>query len=433
LIFDRLTGREVMDFVLYGISHRDCPIEKRELVVFSPHQRSDMLKKMSGETKIQEAVILQTCNRTEFYFYTDDEKGCGDFAASLAGQMRPGAEVIWKKFCRKQTGMDVVGHLFEVAAGLDSQMLGESQVLGQVKDAYSESVAHKMSKLIFNHLFHLAFRAGKAVRSKTDINCGAVSVALAAVELAKKTMDLEGSKIMLVGAGQNASIAAKYLSKLDNSELIIANRSLSNAEALIDRIGKGHAIKLTGIPKVLDEVDLVISTTSCELPIITYQSVRKSLSGRKRPLIAIDIAVPRNIDPKICKFGCVKLYDIDDLKGQIDRNMKKRRCEVPKAKKIVEKFASGFESWMEGLNVVPVIARLNQEIIHLAHNEAARYAKDFKSGNHNAEEKLKLFAESLARKILAEPINFIKGTDYKASDPEHKQAVDLIKKMFLKE
>ena len=420
-----------MNLVLYGISHRDCPIEKRELLTFTLHQRSLILKKMNVGGKITEAAILQTCNRTEFYFYAEDEKTCKKFLDSLVGHIRPDAAGTWKSFSREKTGMDVVRHLFEVAAGLDSQMLGESQVLGQMKNAYSESVEHKMSKLIFNHLFHCAFRAGKAVRSKTDINCGAVSIALAAVELAKKTIDLSASSALVVGAGKNAALVAKYLSKLNIADLIIANRTLPNAEALIARLGKGLAVKLTDIPKSLDDVDLIISTTSCEMPVITYQSVKDTLSRRKNPLLAIDIAVPRNIDPKISRFGCVKLYDIDDLKNRIDRNIKKRRCEVPKAKRIVEEFTADFSAWLDGLNVVPVISKLNNKIMRLAHIEAARYAKDFSKSNHDAEDKLRLFAQSLAKKILAEPINFLKGSDYKASEPEHKQAVDLINKMFL--
>ncbi len=181
-------------------------------------------------------MILQTCNRLEFYTYARKSFDCRGFLTALIGQVRPGAGDTWSKYSSESLGIDVARHLFEVAAGLDSQMIGENQVLSQVKSAYTQSLDCRTSSMIFHRLFHNAFRAGKAVRTDTNINCGAVSVGLAAVELAKKKIKMTGSTAMVIGAGENAELVARYLLKAGLSRLIIANRSKQRAKALASRL-----------------------------------------------------------------------------------------------------------------------------------------------------------------------------------------------------
>jgi glutamyl-tRNA reductase len=417
-----------MKLVLNNVTYHNCPVQLRERVAFTTEKRRFMLKKMHAEEHISEAAILETCNRSEFYTYAKKDFDVRGFLAELIGQMQPEAADTWSKYSQESTGIDAVRHLFEVAAGLDSQMIGENQILSQVKSAYTESIDCRMSKFMFHHLFHNAFRVGKTVRTNTDINCGAVSISLAAVELAKKKIDLSASTAMIIGAGENAELAATYLLKSQLPTLIIANRNTKKAQALRTRLKTGEIISLADIVNKLAEVDLVVSSTAAAEPIVTYQAVADSLSRRQKALLIIDIAVPRDIEPQISQFECVSLYNIDDLNEQISRNREKRSNEIPKAQAIVAEFTDKFMQWYDSLNLVPTITQLTQKGLILAHSEAKRYAKDFGQGSND---KLELFAESLVKKMLHGPISFLKsGTDEEPST-EQLQAVDLINKMFL--
>jgi glutamyl-tRNA reductase len=417
-----------MKLVLNNVTYRNCPVHLREKVAFTPEKRRLLLKKMHSGQRISEAAILETCNRSEFYTYANKDFNVSDFLAELIGQTQPEAIDTWNRYSRESFGIDAVRHLFEVAAGLDSQMLGENQILSQLKSAYTESIDCRMSKFLFHHLFHNAFRVGKTVRTNTNINCGAVSISLAAVELAKKKIDLSTSTAMVIGAGENAALAARYLLKAQLPNLIIANRNTKKAHALRAYLKTGEIISLADIADRLADVDLVISSTAAAEPIVTYQAVANSLSQRQKPLLIIDLAVPRDIEPQINQFECVSLYNIDDLNKQISRNRKKRSNEIPKAQTIVAESTDKFMQWYDSLNLIPTITQLTQKGLMLAHTEAKRYAKDFNEGSGN---KLELFAESLVKKILHGPISFLKNDTDEEPTTEQLQAADLINKMFL--
>jgi len=416
-----------MKLVLYSVNHHNCPVEVREKLGLSEQQRQFCLGKMGDEDQISEAVILCSCNRVEFYIYAKESFDCDRFLSGLIGQVLPGAAEAWCKYKRAATGIEAVRHLFEVAAGLDSQMIGENQILSQVKSAYKTSLDCRMSKFVFHRLFHSAFRVGKAVRSDTDINCGAVSVSLAAVELAKRKIDLPTAAAMVIGAGANAELAARYLLKAGLGSLVIANRDTEKARAVALRLKAGEVIALADIAEKLAEVDLVISSTGSAEPIVTYRQAADKLADRNRTLVIIDIAVPRDIEANIGRFECVCLYNIDDLNAQISRNEQKRRCEIPKARRIVDEFTDKFMQWQESLNLVPVISQLTQKGIELADSEARRYAKDFSQADSD---KLKLFAESLVKKVMHGPISFLKNGADEEFNTEQLRARDLINKMF---
>lgn len=416
-----------MKLVLNNITYHNCPVYLREKVSFTQQQQF-MLRQMHAVEEISEAVILQTCNRLEFYLYAGKNFDCRKFLAELIRCVCPDAVETWNRYSTQNTGIDVVRHLFEVAAGLDSQMIGENQILSQVKSAYSMSIDCRMSKMIFHRLFHNAFRAGKAVRTKTNINCGAVSISLAAVELARAKLDLSSASAMVIGAGENAELAARYLLKARLPRLIVANRNPRKAEAMTARLKTGRIIPLSDIPAELPDVDLLVASTAAAEPVVKYQAVKDVLNKRKKPLLIIDIAVPRDIQPSISRFECVSLFNIDDLNEQIKFNIEKRSSEIPKARAIVDEFTDRFADWLNSLNLVPVISELTQKGIHLAHSEAARYAKDFAAADS---EKLRAFAESLVKKVLHGPVSFIKAGGSEELSSEQLQAVDLINKMFL--
>ncbi|MHC4455777.1 MAG: glutamyl-tRNA reductase [Planctomycetota bacterium] len=420
-----------MNLVLNNITHHNCSVELREKVSFTDRQRQFCLREMHKKDEIDEAAVLNTCNRTEFYISAKDSFNVRQLLAELIGQVRPDAVDTWNKFSTQSTGMDVVRHLFEVAAGLDSQMIGENQIFSQVKAAYTESIDCKMSRFLFHRLFHTAFRAGKAVRTQTNINCGAVSIALAAVEFTRKKIDLPTSSAIVIGAGENAELVAKYLLKAGLPCLIIANRNIQKAKALASRIKSCQVISLADITNRLQQVDLIIATTAAAEPVLTYQEVADNLAQREKKLLLIDIAVPRDIDPAVSRFEPVTLINIDDLNAQINHNKKKRSSEIPKAQKIIEDFADSFSRWYDSLNLIPAIAKLNKKGTELARSEARRYAKDFGKDN---KEKLELFAESLIKKVLNGPISFLKkGAEDEHLNAEQLQVVDMINKMFLSE
>ncbi|MGD0552052.1 MAG: glutamyl-tRNA reductase [Sedimentisphaerales bacterium] len=417
-----------MELVLQSVNYHDCPIGRREKVSLANGQAQEMLRALLDKDGIVEAAILQTCNRTEIYLYAKKGIDWLKPVSELMGQLGDEAGQTWQKYCIQKRGIDVARHLFAVAAGLDSQMLGENQILSQVKAAYIESIGCRASRFIFHRLFHTAFRVGKAVRTQTDINCGAVSISLAAVELAKEKIKSDKAVAMIIGAGENAELAARYLVKGGLKQLIIANRNKDNADELCGRLGTGRVIGLDEIPACLDEANLVIASTGATQPVVNYENVKDVLSKRKKPLLMIDIAVPRDIDERIAQFDCVTIVNIDDLDKRIAVNREKRSTEIPKAEKIVDEFTKQFANWRDSLSIVPVVTQLTQRAIELARAEARRYAKDF--GTENAA-KLETFAESLAKKLLHGPVSFLK--DASDDDPTTQQlrALDLVNKMFL--
>ena len=229
-----------MKLVLHNLTYHDCPVEVREKVSFTPEQRYALLKTMHRQPEIAEAVILQTCNRLEIYLYAARDFDCGAFLGELLASQDERAAAAWADHSREIAGTDVVRHLFEVAAGLDSQMIGENQILAQVKAAYTESIQAHMSRLILHRLFHHAFRVGKAVRTHTDINCGAVSIGLAAVEMARQKVNLGTAGVMIVGAGENAELVARYLAKTELGQLTIANRDRDKARTMARGFDRGR-------------------------------------------------------------------------------------------------------------------------------------------------------------------------------------------------
>jgi len=416
-----------MKLVLNSTTHNECPVQQREKLSLTDEHVKVMLKAMHEKPGINEAAILKTCNRLEFYIYAKKEFDCEAFLCELLQQVNPQGVNCWKKFSKNMKDIGAVRHLFKVSAGLDSQMLGENQILSQVKEAYAVSTHYKMSRFVFHRLFHNAFRVGKMVRSLTDINCGAVSISLAAVELAKKELNLENCCAAVVGAGENAELAAKYLCSAGLGRLRVVNRNIENAQALCESLNAGTAVDLQELKGEIAVADLVICSTAAQEFVVSYDDLKDLLDGRDRPLVIIDVAVPRDVAPEVGDIDCVKLYNIDDLDERICTNRQKRVNEVPKANEIVDEYTDKFFKWHDGLKVVPVISDLHQQGSDLATAEVERYAKDFTTGDR---EKLELFAQSLVKKVLHGPVSFLKSSGEDELTEEQMMALDFINKMF---
>ncbi|MDH7599048.1 MAG: glutamyl-tRNA reductase [Sedimentisphaerales bacterium] len=414
-----------MRLAVHAITHQGCPVEIRERLMLDQQQRRSLLRSCHAQRAISEACILQTCNRLEFYLVTGEQFDQRAFLQSQLQDLRNEGD-LWARHARSMEGSDAARHLLMVATGLDSQLIGENQILAQVKAAYCEAVAAHTTKLILNRLFHLAFRAGKDVRANTTISRGAVSIAQAAVEVAARSMDLTKARALVIGAGENAHLVASALVKKGLAELVIANRDQERAVALCSQLGLGKAIGLEQISRQLRRADLVISSTGSSDLVITEQLAGPILAARRRPILMIDLAVPRDIDPVLGKIKTVMIKNIDDLDQHINASRSKRADQIPKAKAIVDQYLQQFQDWRNGLSAVPLVCALMETAMSTARLHASRYAKGFCQEDRQA---LVAFAESLAKKLLHGPISFARRIGQEPS-ADQIAAAELLRQIF---
>ncbi len=348
-----------MHLTLVGLSHKTAPVEIREKLTFPAHRQEEALSLLCSTPAVAEAVIVSTCNRTEIY------------AVTAAGSDGPGAIIDFiceyhdldphelVPYLYISEGEAVIKHLFRVVASLDSMVLGEAQILGQVKEAYELSFENGASQRVFNKLFRQSFLVGKRVRTETEIGENAVSISYAAIELAKKVFDsLDGRTILVLGAGKMSELTAKHLVANGVGKVLVANRTYERARELADKFG-GEAIIYEQLYDRIGEADIVISSTAATHYVITKDKLAAARRGRKgSPLFLIDIAVPRDIDPGVNDLGDVYLYDIDDLSGVVSQNLEERMREAERAEVIIAEEMREFEVWLESMEVVPTVAAI---------------------------------------------------------------------------
>ncbi|HSK47536.1 MAG TPA: glutamyl-tRNA reductase [Coriobacteriia bacterium] len=347
-----------MHLTLVGLSHKTAPVEIREKLTFPAQRQEDALSRLADSEAVSEAVILSTCNRTEIYAVTstgfDGPEAIIDFMADYHDLDRH--ELV--RYLYISEGEAVVKHLFRVVASLDSMVLGEAQILGQVKEAYDHSFSHQASGRVFNKLFRQSFEVGKRVRTETEIGENAVSISYAAIELAKKVFDkLEGRTVLILGAGKMSELTAKHLVCNGVERVLVANRTYERAEELASKFG-GEAIRYDDLFTRMREADIVISSTAATHYVITRDKVAQAARHRRDPLFLIDIAVPRDIDPACASVDDVFLYDIDDLNGVVSSNLEERMVEARRAEVIIEEEMAEFERWIESMEVVPTVAAI---------------------------------------------------------------------------
>ncbi len=363
-----------MYLILVGLSHKTAPIEIRERLTFPAHKQAEALSLLTSGDTIAEAVIVSTCNRTEVYAVASGaDAGVDaviDFMADYHSLDRH--ELVRSLYINH--GDAVVRHLFRVVASLDSMVIGEAQILGQVKEAYEHALGNGATGKVFNKLFRQSFEVGKRVRTETEIGENAVSISYAAIELAKKVFDtLEGRTILILGAGKMSELTAKHLVSNGVKSVLVANRTYERAQELAERFN-GEAIRYDDLYDRMRDADIVISSTAATHYVITKEHVAQSMRGRGgRPLFLIDIAVPRDIEPAVNELGNVFLYDIDDLNGVVESNLEERMREARRAETIVEDEFGVFARWRESLEVQPTVAaiRARADVIRQAEMEKA--------------------------------------------------------------
>jgi glutamyl-tRNA reductase len=351
-----------------GISHRTAPVELRECVDFARRGLEAALSALAARNVTREAVVLSTCNRAEIYGGAESDEAaesCGRFIGEFHG-------IAWDALAPHLViyrGPEAADHLFRVAAGLDSLVVGEPQILGQVKNAFATATGLKSTGALTNRLFTSAFSVGKRVRSETGLGEGAVSVSYAAIALAKKIFgQLGGLNVLILGAGEMAKLTGTHLQAQGVKRLTIASRTLQNAQGLAARL-QGGAVPWTSLGQSLADADIVVTATGSAEPVLTRAGVEEAMRPRRsRPLFVIDIAVPRDVDPAVGTLDQVFLYNIDDLQTIVKENLARRSSEVARAEVIVREEVDRFKSWMQSREVVPTVVALRQrfEAIRIA-------------------------------------------------------------------
>ncbi len=414
-----------MDILVVGINHRTGPVELREKLAISQGEAKGFYSKLLDYQRVREALILSTCNRVEVYSWAN--KGGEDHIISTLEEVKgvPAQEIMPCLYIYR--GEEAVKHVFMVASSLDSMVIGEPQIVGQVKDAFESALTSNATGVILNQLMKKALSVSKRVRTETGIGESAVSVSYAAVELAKKIFgDLANRRAMLVGAGEMAELAAQHLVHQGVSHLIVVNRTPSKAHELAQRL-KGEAAGMDLLEAKLIEVDIVITSTGAPQTIISRETVQRAMKERKRrPIFFIDIAVPRDVDSEVQRVENVYLYDIDDLEQVVEENRKRREKEAAKAEAIVEQEVERFFQWLRGQEVVPVIVSLRNwcEEIRLRELEKAKARLRLNGKEAKA---LEALTAAIVNKILHPPLSYLKDASARG---EGEKIAKLVRELF---
>ncbi|HEY6232492.1 MAG TPA: glutamyl-tRNA reductase [Pyrinomonadaceae bacterium] len=364
-----------MSIVLIGVNHKSAPVEVRELLAFSEAACSEGLRSLVDGEVVREGLIVSTCNRVEVLAETAADR-LGDTLERVNKFLTKTDSVprsFFETHVYRHTDDEAVRHLFRVTSSLDSMVVGEPQVLGQVRRAYTLALEAGTAGRILNRLVHHAFRVAKRVRTETGIGANAVSISYMAVELGKKIFNsLEGHTALLIGAGEMAELSARHLVNAGVSRVLLANRTAERAENLAGELG-GQPIKFDELAQHLAEADIIICSTAADGYVITEQMARASLSKRRnRPSFFIDISVPRNIDPAVGKIANVFVFDIDDLESVISSNIREREREAERAELIVESEIMQFQQALRVLDIGPTIGALRNKLHGIARSELTR-------------------------------------------------------------
>jgi glutamyl-tRNA reductase len=414
--------------VLIGLNHKTAPIAVREKIFAGCQEENDLLESLRSLSGVGEVLYLSTCNRVEIIASVEEPddaaQSLSDFLARSGGLTEAEAANCFYEY----RGEEAVRHIFRVAASLDSLVMGETQILGQVKDAYRQALAQNATGVVLNRLMHCSFRAAKRVRSETAIAVNPVSVSFAAVELAKKIFgSLTGKKILLIGAGEMAELTGMHLISNGAEEIIVANRSMPQALSLAEKF-HGEAVSLDALEEKLIVADIVISSTGAPTYIVTADLIRKIHHQRKnRLLFLIDIAVPRDIDPAASSLENVYLYNIDNLQDIVDENMNVRKKEAIKAEMIVEEEIKRYVSWQKEQESVPTIVSLRNKAEEIVRAEMDKASGWIQKLDKEEQEKVDGLVNSIVNKLLHTPVAALKE---ESSEFSSKDIVATARRLF---
>ena len=395
---------ELSELLALGISHKTAPLELRERVALTEGRAAGVLRELVESPEVYEAVAISTCNRTELYLVASD----GVAAESLAlgalareAEIRP-TELVGHLYSRR--GADAAAHLFRVTAGLDSMILGEAEVQGQVKRAYELALVEGATGPILNRLFRGALAAGKRARSETGISQKGVSVPSVAVELAQRVLgDLSSRLVVVVGAGETAELTARSLAARGVKPALIANRRYDRAIGLAQRFG-GRAVRFEELPAQMEQADIVVSSTGSPHHVIECEELAEVMSVRSgRPLLLIDLAVPRDIHPECRRLEGVTVHDMDDLQTLVERNASGREAEARQAESVLRAEIARFERWLGSQDVVPTVASLRERAGEIVQRVLDENESRWESLTPADRQRVQAMARAIASRLLHEP------------------------------
>ncbi len=408
-----------MNLIVLGANHRTAPAKIRDEIQLGPQEMGTFYAHLKDQRELlREVAVLSTCNRTEFYALAS-EPDEADHALRTAVYLHKGISHLSNgKYTYAWTGKEAVRHLFRVASGVDSLMVGEPQILGQVRDAFQIADRHRATGALLTRLFNTAVHVGKRARTETEIGRGTVSVAYAAVEMAQKIFDrLERYPVLVIGAGETGALVARHFADANPKALTVVNRTFERAQELASELS-GRARPWEEMDQALQESRVVVTATGAREPILDIPRMERVLkrSGRG-PMVLVDISNPRNIDPAVGTLDRVFLYDLDALESIADQNRARRKREIPKVEGIVAEEVDRFQAWFESLEMVPVIRALRGRFEEIAEKEMERQVKNFHPSDRDA---LQAYTRALLNKLLHQPTTRIRSVEPSTSHGLHK-------------
>ncbi|CCQ92250.1 glutamyl-tRNA reductase [[Clostridium] ultunense Esp] len=417
-----------MQILVVGLNFKTAPVEIRECIAFRDEETLKAVESLKQKKCILENVILSTCNRTEIYAVVDNLRAGKETTERFLSEWFRIPLTDFQSHLYVYTGSEAIRHLFSVAAGLDSMVLGETQILGQVREAAALSQKVKASGKIFNTLFKQAVTLAKRAHGETQINENPVSVSYAAVVLAKKVFgQFQDKTVLIIGAGKMGELTAKHFTELGSREVIVANRSPDKREKLA-ALFQAKTITLEEIPVALSKADIVISSTGAPGYILTRDRVEAVMKKRKgHPLFMIDIAVPRDLDPSIHELESVYLYDIDDLQGIVEANLEERKKAAEKIRLMIEEDREAFERWFETLDLIPVIDALRRKALHIQEETMKSIERKIPDLDERERKVLQKHTKSIINQLLKDPIMQLKEM---AGEEKSREALLLLTKLF---
>ena len=396
--------------ILIGVNHKTAPVELREKLSFSVEETLAALEYLKQDKDIKESLVFSTCNRTEILYVPETGEQIDKIIAFIAhhkniciSEFKPSLYVYQED--------DAIRHLFRVASSLDSMVVGEPQILGQVKQAYRSAVAKNASGVLLNRLMHKTFNIAKRVRKETGIGDNAVSISYAAIELANKIFsNLSEKSVLLLGAGEMAELAVEHLISHRVKQIMVANRTFKNAVCLAQKFN-GQAITFDERVDALSQVDIIISSTGATEYVLNRDQVKQAMKKRHhRTLFFIDIAVPRDIDPAINDISNAYVYDIDNLKNIVESNIEQRGRETIKAERFVEEAVVKFRNWLEGLDIVPTIKALNEKMSSIVDIECNKTLSSLSHLSPEDMTAIRRMTQAIATRTIHDPIRFLRNT-----------------------
>lgn len=413
------------DFVVVGLSHRTAPVEIRERLAVAPDRLQQELREIAATIGVDEALLISTCNRVELYATSDDPMEAARTAKQTLAQRLPDSAA--EAVLYQERGVDVIRHAFRVASSLDSLVVGEPQILGQVKEAFDAAKSAGTVGTLLGRCFTQAFATAKRVRNETGIAEGTVSVSSIACELAKKIFgNLEGRRTLLLGAGEMGESAARTL-RQTGTNLHVINRSEERARTLAESCG-GRAVPYERLAVELAEADVVVASTASPKFILTPELMKGVVRTRRhRPLFIIDIAVPRDVDPRVGNMDNVFVYDVDDLQQVAEENLAVRAREAAHAERIIEQEVEVFLTWRRSLELAPTIVALRKRFGQVAEDELRRALLRLEGISDSDRAVLEAMSRSLVNKLLHQPMAQLKAG---AGGPDGALLIDAVRRLF---